>query len=54
MEQLQTSSHMLKHALEQHGDEVDMSKIEWGMKVLRFTRSAFERQVIIVSLDAGE
>ena len=46
MEQLQTSSHMLKHALEQHGDEVDMGKIEWGVKVLRFTRSAFERQVI--------
>ena len=46
MEQLQTSSHMLKHALEHHGDEVDMRKIEWGVKVLRFTRSAFERQVI--------
>ena len=46
MEQLQTSSHMLKHALEKHGEEEDLEKIQFGVKVIRYTRSAFERQVM--------
>ena len=45
MEGLQTSSHMLKHALEKHNGEEDLEKIKFGVKVLRFTRNAFERQV---------
>ena len=32
MEQLQTSSHMLKHALEQHGEEEDLRRIRFGVK----------------------
>ena len=35
---------MLKHAVEMHPDD-DMEEIEFGMRVLRFTRSAFDRQI---------
>ena len=45
MKQLQTSSHMLKHMLEVHGEE-EMEKVEFGARVLKFARSAFERQVM--------
>ena len=45
MEQLQTNSHMLKHALEKHGEEEDLGKIQFGVKVVRYTRSSFVRQV---------
>ena len=45
VKQLHTSSHMLKHILEEHGeDEID--NVEFGAKVIRYTRNAFERQVI--------
>ena len=46
MEQLQPSSHMLKHTLEKHEEEgeLDLGKIRFGVRVVRFTRSAFERQ----------
>ena len=44
-DQLQTSSHMLKHILEEHEEEEQMEKIIFGVKVLRYTRNAFERQV---------
>ena len=46
MEQLHTNSHMLKHALEKHGEEEDLGKIQFGVKVVRYTRSAFDRQVM--------
>ena len=45
MEQLQTSSHMLKHMLEMHSEE-EIKDVEFGAKVIRFTRTAFERQVM--------
>ena len=45
MGQLQNNSHMLKHALEKHGEEEDLGKIQFGVKVVRYTRSSFVRQV---------
>ena len=45
VEQLKTTSHMLRHLLEMHRDE-ERSKIEFGVKVLRYTRSSFERQIL--------
>ena len=45
LKQLHTSSQMLKHIVEEHGeDEID--NVEFGAKVVRYTRNAFERQVI--------
>ena len=35
---------MLKHVLEVHGEE-EYSKVEFGAKVVRYERSAFNRQV---------
>ena len=45
VEQLKTSSHMLRHLLEMHGGE-QRSDVEFGVKVLRYTRSSFERQIL--------
>ena len=45
VEQLKTSSHMLRHLVEMHGGE-ERSKVEFGVKVLRYTRSSFERQIL--------
>ena len=36
---------MLRHLLEMHRDE-ERSKIEFGVKVLRYTRSSCERQIL--------
>ena len=36
---------MLRHMLEVHEDE-ERSEIKFGMKVLRYTRSSFERQIL--------
>ena len=42
-----TSSHMLRHLLAQHEEEEEnWDKIEFGMKMLKSTRTAFERQVL--------
>ena len=41
---LSTKSHMLKHAVDRH-EGADPEKLEFRMKVLRYHRSAFERQV---------
>jgi hypothetical protein len=42
-----TSSHMLRHLLAQHEEEEEnWDKIEFGMKMIKSTRSAFERQVL--------
>ena len=41
---LSEKSHMLKHMVYHHEGE-DFSQVRFGMKVIRFTRSAFERQV---------
>jgi hypothetical protein len=42
---LSTKSHMLKHAVEMHPEE-GLDKVEFGMKVIRYTKSAFERQIL--------
>ena len=44
-ENLSTKSHMLKHAVETHPHE-DPKQIQFGMKVVRFTKSSFERQIL--------
>ena len=42
-----TSSHMLRHLLAEHEDEEDnWEHIEFGMKILKSTRTAFERQIL--------
>ena len=42
-----TSSHMLRHLLMLHEDEEDdCDKIDFGMKILKSTRTAFERQIL--------
>ena len=39
---LKSTSHMLKHVVSTHQDQ-DMGEIEFGMKVLKYTQSSFER-----------
>ena len=53
VEQLKTSSHMLRHLLEMHGGE-QRSDVEFGVKVLRYTRSSFERQILESVLIQGK
>ena len=44
-----TSSHMLRHLLEAHEEEEeDWKNIEFGMRVLKITQTAFERQILEV------
>ena len=45
IETLKTSSHMLRHLLDSHENE-NWKEVEFGAKVLRYTRSAFERQLL--------
>ena len=45
IEAIQTSSHMLRHLLDRHENE-NWKEIEFGAKVLRYTRIAFERQLL--------
>ena len=44
-ENLSIKSHMLKHAVEMHGQE-DLKALKFGMKAIKFTKSSFERQVL--------
>ena len=44
MKNIRIGSHMLKHVVDVHEGE-DMSSIEFGMKVVKYHRTAFERQV---------
>ena len=41
---LSSNSMMLRHMLDLHEGE-DMAKVKWGMKVLEYKRTAFERQI---------
>ena len=41
---LSSNSHMLKHMLDKH-EESDFSQVQWGMFILEFKRTAFERQI---------
>ena len=45
MRQLDPSSHMLRHALDKHEGE-KIKEIRFGMIVLQFTRTSFERQIL--------
>ena len=45
MRQLKPSSHLLRHALDQHEGE-QLSNIKFGMEVLKYTRTSFERQIL--------
>ena len=45
MRQLKPSSHMLRHALDMHEGE-DLGGIRFGMEVVKFTRTSFERQIL--------
>jgi hypothetical protein len=40
-ENLSIKSHLLKHAVEMHGDE-DHKKLQFGMRVINYTKSSFE------------
>ena len=42
--QLRTSSHMLKHCIGVH-ENSDMGEIQFGMKVIQYSKSSFERQI---------
>ena len=42
-----TSSHMLRHLLAEHEhEEENWDKIEFGMKIMKSTKTAFERQIL--------
>jgi hypothetical protein len=45
MRQLKPSSHLLRHALDQHEGET-LASIEFGMEVAKYTRTSFERQIL--------
>ena len=44
MAQLKSTSHMLKHAVGVH-PEKDMNEVVFGMSVLKYTQTSFERQI---------
>ena len=46
MAQLKSTSHMLKHAVGTHHGQ-DMSEVKFGMRVLKYTRTSFERQIAL-------
>ena len=41
---LNSKSHMLRHIVEDHGDQ-EMDTIKWGMFIIEYKRTAFERQI---------
>ena len=43
--QLKTGSHMLKHIVGVHPGE-DMSRVQFGIRVIKYCRTSFERQVL--------
>ena len=45
MATLNKKSHMLKHVIMNHPGE-DMGNVKFGMKVLKFCQTSFERQVL--------
>ena len=44
-DKLHTDSHILKHILDKHPDK-KISEIEFGIRVLKFMRTPFERQIM--------
>ena len=45
MRQLKPTSHLLRHALDQHEGE-KLSSIKFGMRVVQYCRTSFERQIL--------
>ena len=45
LEQLNPKSHMLRHCIDQH-QGVQLEEVEFGMKVVQYTRTSFERQIL--------
>ena len=45
MKQLKPSSHLLKHILDVHEKE-QITNVKFGIKVLSYTQSSFERQIL--------
>ena len=45
LEQLNPKSHMLRHCIEQH-QGVPLEKMDFGIKVVQYTRTSFERQIL--------
>ena len=43
--QLNTTSHMLKHIIQEHEGE-DIEKIKFGIRTIQYCRSSFERQIL--------
>ena len=43
--QLRNKSHMLRHAIEMHGEE-KLEEVEFGIRLLRTARTSFERQIL--------
>ena len=41
---LKSSSHMLKHCITHHENQ-DMGQVRFGMKVIQYSKSSFERQI---------
>ena len=39
------TSHLLKHVLDKHEEE-DIEKVKFGIRVVKYTRSPFERQIL--------
>jgi hypothetical protein len=48
MRQLKPTSHLLRHALDQHEGE-NLSKIRFGMEIIRYTRTSFEWNLSVYS-----
>ena len=44
LESLSVKSHLLKHAVEIHGQE-ELNTLKFGMRVIRYAKSSFERQI---------
>jgi hypothetical protein len=44
LENLSTKSHMLKHLVDKH-DKEEMDNIKFGIKVIKYAKSAYERQI---------
>ena len=45
IDQLKPSSHMLRHLIDQHSNE-EWEGVNFHMRVLKYTRSSFDRQIL--------
>ena len=45
MKNYSPTSHLLKHVLDKHEEE-EIEKVKFGIRVVKYTRSPFERQIL--------